>query len=487
MNSNQILSNSLGEALQDFQLAVAPLLKLGEISEWNGKILKQREEKIRELVLILGGKCIAILLKKLASCQEACSRALTETQGWWRTKTRKHGSKEQKILTIGNVVVNLKLPYVVERKSRSSYKKKPKGQGFCPFLRWLGMEKKVTPLVWAACAENGIMRSSFATAQFTLKDWGIKLSPRKIQRLTYFFCQEALSQRSCKIRQQKRGDLPSTATLQGRRVVISVDGGRTRLINYEGRKRKKKTNRRGYQGEWKEPKLLTIYAVDEKGKKIKNGEIPITNDGTFGNSKELLALLEMYLVHLGIKEAQSVLFIADGADWMWKDIPALLKRLGCDPKTTYYLQDFYHVTEHLGSFAEAAFEKDSDKKAWFKKACKQLKKGQSYQLIQSMIALKKEAKKNKDALTSEINHLVKLDEAKRINYHLIAEKKFPLGSGAIESLIRQAVNLRLKGNGKFWLRDNAESLLHTRCQWLAGGWNSLVDSILTYRIYPLSG
>ena len=193
----------------------------------------------------------------------------------------------------------------------------------------------------------------------------------------------------------------------------------------------------------------------------------------------------MYLVHLGIKDAREVLFIADGADWMWKDIPALLNQLGCDPKTTYYLQDFYHVTEHLGSFAEAAFEKDSDKKAWGKKARKQLKKGKSSQLIQDMIALKKKAKTDKDALTSEINHLVKLREASRINYHLIAEKKLPLGSGAIESLIRQAVNLRLKGNGKFWLRDNAESLLHARCQWLSGGCNSLVDSILTYRIYPL--
>lgn len=79
MKSNQILSNSLRKALQDFQLDLAPLLKLGEIAEWNGKILKQREEKIRELALILGGKCIAILLEKLASCQEACSRALTRS------------------------------------------------------------------------------------------------------------------------------------------------------------------------------------------------------------------------------------------------------------------------------------------------------------------------------------------------------------------------------------------------------------------------
>ena len=75
-----------------------------------------------------------------------------------------------------------------------------------------------------------------------------------------------------------------------------MDGGRSRLIEYKGRKRNKKTLRRPYKGEWKEPKLLTIYAVDEKGKKIKTGEVPITNDGTFENSKELLIILEMYLV-----------------------------------------------------------------------------------------------------------------------------------------------------------------------------------------------
>lgn len=79
MNFNQILSNSLAEALQDFQLAVTPLFKLGKISEWNGTIFKQREEKIRESALILGGKCIAILLENLASSQEACSIALTRS------------------------------------------------------------------------------------------------------------------------------------------------------------------------------------------------------------------------------------------------------------------------------------------------------------------------------------------------------------------------------------------------------------------------
>ncbi len=70
------------------------------------------------------------------------------------------------------------------------------------------------------------------------------------------------------------------------------------------------------------------------------------------------------------------------------------------------------------------------------------------------------------------------------DYDKIRQLNLPIGSGAIESLIRQAVNLRLKGNGKFWLKENAEIILHSRCQWLSGSWNKFTNSILTLRIYP---
>ena len=43
----------------------------------------------------------------------------------------------------------------------------------------------------------------------------------------------------------------------------------------------------------------------------------------------------MYLVSLGINEAQQILLIADGADWIWQHIPPLLNRLGCGDKTSY--------------------------------------------------------------------------------------------------------------------------------------------------------
>ncbi len=253
-------------------------------------------------------------------------------------------------------------------------------------------------------------------------------------------------------------------------------------INKKG-KRNPKTNRRGYRGEWVEPKLLTIYTVNEKGKKIKTGELPITNDGTYGDFKDFLEILEMHLVSLGISQAQQVLLLADGAEWIWNHIPPLLKRLNCP--TLYQLLDFYHVTEHLQDFADAAFSQDKERKTWFNQARCELKRGQIAKLLESMTNLRKQARgQRRQIMTAQINYLNKGFEKGRLNYAQVAKNNLPIGSGAVESLIRQVVNLRLKGNGKFWLRRNAEVILHARCQWVAGNWKNFCDSILSALIYP---
>ena len=102
MNYHKITSLSLTESLKDFQTAVrqhslreiTPLLELGKVEQWDGRTLKKREEEIRDLALVLAGKCIAILLAQLAKWDKAQARAMNQTQGWWRQKTRKNGTKD---------------------------------------------------------------------------------------------------------------------------------------------------------------------------------------------------------------------------------------------------------------------------------------------------------------------------------------------------------------------------------------------------------
>ncbi|HEY9783266.1 MAG TPA: ISLre2 family transposase [Leptolyngbyaceae cyanobacterium] len=362
MNSNKNIPATLdlAQSLQHFQQSVAQVMELGDVSQWDGTILKAREQQIRQAALILAGQCIALLLHSLAQDREAHVTACKQTQGWRTPSSIGDGSRRVQVLTLGNVVVPLWLPYVVERRqsqssSSAGKRRKVKGQGFYPFLRWLSMDDHLTPLVWSTLAQYGMLTASFAAARDSLQAWGITMSLKRIQRLTYRFGQVGLFRRQQGVNQLRQGSLPTTSVLKDQRVVISVDGGRTRIRRDKKGKPRQTTNRHGYYGDWTEPKLLTIYVVDEQGKRVNTASLPVTNDGTFGEVESFIQLLEMYLVRLGINQAKQVLLLADGAEWIWLRIPPLLKRLGCPPECILELLDFYHAAEHLQQFADAAF------------------------------------------------------------------------------------------------------------------------------------
>ena len=170
----------------------------------------------------------------------------------------------------------------------------------------------------------------------------------------------------------------------------------------------------------------------------------------------------MYLVSLGIERAKQILLIADGAEWYGLHIPTLLNRLCCLGKI-YYLLDFYHATEHLKSFADAGFKDKKESQAWFKTARSNLKKGQIISLIEQMKQYRKSVRGyRRQILTSQNNYFNKRGSQGLFDSNKISQLNLPIGSGAVESLIRQAVNLRLKSNGKFWLQHNAEIILPAR-------------------------
>ncbi len=139
----------------------------------------------------------------------------------------------------------------------------------------------------------------------------------------------------------------------------------------------------------------------------------------------------------------------------------------------------------MQSFAEAAFNDEKERKAWFFLARKALKSGKIDELLEQMKQVRKLSRgSRRKIMTNQINYFDKRRNKGLLHYYKISQLNLPIGSGAVESLIRQAVNLRLKGNGKFWLEENAEVILPARCQWLSGAWSDFTNSILTWRIYP---
>jgi hypothetical protein len=71
--------------------------------------------------------------------------------------------------------------------------------------------------------------------------------------------------------------------------------------------------------------VLIVYIVATEGKRDASFA-PIIN-ATLKGPDAVFALLRTYLQRLAITQADHVLFLADGAPWIWKRVPSLLPAL----------------------------------------------------------------------------------------------------------------------------------------------------------------
>lgn len=74
------------------------------------------------------------------------------------------------------------------------------GPDFYPLLKWLDIEKQLTPWVWTTTARHGWLHELFALAQDTLAQFGIVLSTTRVKRRTYSFGQLGIDLRQGQIR-----------------------------------------------------------------------------------------------------------------------------------------------------------------------------------------------------------------------------------------------------------------------------------------------
>jgi len=88
--------------------------------------------------------------------------------------------------------------------------------------------------------------------------------------------------------------------------------------------------------------------------------------------------------------------------------------------------------------------------------------------------------RNSKKIRTEYNYFSNNREMMR--YLKFEKMGLPIGSGAIESAIRRIVNLRMKGNGIFWLEESAEGMLHLRSYIKSGRWDELVKRTIYFQV-----
>ncbi len=416
------------------------------------KLEREIQELTEKLAALVIGRQIQHSLDS-EPLQEAQRKLMSE----WPHRLRTHDREGVWIRTASGYEIWVKARYFRRKGNRSG---KRRYRGFYLGLLVLGIHERCTPGFAAEISLLAAMLGSLAEAREVLAERGARVDIKVLRSITYRFSARA------RLTQRLQG-LGFEETVAARRVVVSMDGGRIRLKEKK-RGRKTAKGRTRYQGAWREPKLFIIYVVDAEGK-MERSFMPVM-DANIRGPDTLFKLLCSYLAQLGITEADRVLFVADGARWIWNRIAALVHGLGLKPKQVYELIDFYHAVEHLGKVAGLRKSWTArQRKIWIRKHRKLLGQGQVEKVID---AVKEVCRgRNSKGIRTERDYFVR--NIARMAYARVRALKLPIGSGSVESAIRRVVNLRLKGPCIFWCKENAEAILLLRCYWKAGRWNQL--------------
>ncbi len=324
----------------------------------------------------------------------------------------------------------------------------------------LGSEDRCTPALAAEVSLLAAMLGSLDEARDVLTQRGVVLDIKTLRLMAYGYAARARV-----VQQIESTELDDTVS--GRRVVISTDGGRIRLRETQ-RGPKTKKGRRRYTGAWREPKVLIIYVVNGEGKR--EASFAPLIDATLKGPEAVFVLLRTYLQRLRITQADQVLFIADGAPWIWKRVPLFVQALGLSAEQVHEVLDFYHAAEHLGQVA--ALRKDWKAKMrsrWRNQQRRLLLRGEMERVIAAVRDICRG--RNSKSIRTHRDYFIK--NQNRMAYAKLMAMKLAIGSGAIESTVRRVVNLRLKGASLFWCRASAEAILLLRSYDKAGRWNLL--------------
>ena len=258
----------------------------------------------------------------------------------------------------------------------------------------------------------------------------------------------------------------------GKRVVVSLDGGRVRVRRKKrGPKTKKGRNR--FHTDWKEPKLLILYVVGDDGRPSQTWA-PII-DGTLRGPEAVFALLLSYARQIGLNAADKLLFIADGAPWIWRRLQRLIAALGLSPTQVLGLIDFYHAAKQLSDAVKLRRWSATQRTRWLNRTRGLLKRARVDEVITALRELCRGRTAGK--IRTHLNYFLK--NRHRFAYTTMVGLGLPRGSGAVESAIRRVINLRIKGASIYWLPESVDAILLLRSFYKSGRWNCLQRMAMT--------
>jgi hypothetical protein len=328
-------------------------------------------------------------------------------------------------------------------------------------------------------ARQVVLASSYQEAREELSRRNLDIDVSTLVRIATRMGERAVALREEALRRAREEELPAESPVAGKRIRISVDGGRARIRYTHRRGRRKKNGRHGFVLAWREPRLITVDVLDEEGEMDRAWK-PLY-EVTLGEADDVFTLLVGLLRLIGAYQAAQVVFVADGGRWIWERLEEMLVAAGIPRERVELVLDFYHACEHLWDAVRVCKNLGArQREALYRELRGQLlEEGGAVRVIERLRSLAR-GRRGKQ-VNKEIAYLEK--HLSHMDYAALRRRAVPIGSGVVESGIRRVVNLRFKSAGMSWREDHLCPLLYLRAILKAGHWTDFIHAHLDERYW----
>jgi hypothetical protein len=294
-----------------------------------------------------------------------------------------------------------------------------------------------------ACCLLAVDDSFEQTSRKIEQLFGRSVSPNTIDRLAHQVGGVVLQQQDQELVDfQKDRQIPK-AQVTAKRLYVAADG--TTVHEIDG---------------WHESKAGVIYWEDQR-KDRRSHYV-----GRFDNSEIFGWHLWLGACRCGLREADEVVFLGDGAPWIRTE---RYRHFG---RATFII-DWYHASEHIWDCAKVLFGEGSKAtEQWVNKRESWLWDGRTRKLLNDLERQHKRQRGRKRKELAGLRRYIR-DNEQEMRYDVFRAKGYDIGSGAVEGACKCVIGKRLKQSGMIWNRTGSSAILALRIAWLNKEWEQL--------------
>jgi hypothetical protein len=479
METNEALRMAL---VQEAEAEVTQLLK--RVQELEGGDLKGVEHEVLMRMFVLGRS----LLERLIQAQAETVAAPARREGACGHEQRLVGQRSKQVLTLLGTITIQRAYYQCLDPAEEQEGKRPCTHGEAPAdVVWGVQHRRTSAGVQQAVSYLGASLTLEETAAAFSRLFPLQMSARQALALMQPVG-EALAAaeqeqvdalwREAAEKHTISTSMAPTPAQERSRFYIELDGVMARLRRGSVPMEPDEQQPRG--DVYREIKVGAVFEAKpgrERSELAKGAWVDEPVAGSLHYVAQRTALgdfgrrLYALAVRHGLRRAQQVVVLGDGARWLWRLVEEHFPG-------AVQIVDVWHAQEHVWEVAQAVFGRSTPEGvAWAKQGCSWLVQGEIETLVQAIAALPPLAPppgQAKSVPEQAIGYFT--TNAERMRYPAFRAQGMQIGSGMAEAACKTVVSTRTKRAGMRWTPRGLDALLALRTAVLNGSFDAFWHS-----------